>query len=52
MIAEGEKALAVDDAVVKDLTHFTQDPQVLRQARAKIAGLIERAASAAGPAAP
>ena len=43
LIAEAEKALAVDDAMVKDLTHFIQDPQVLRQARARIAGLIERA---------
>jgi len=47
LIAEVEKALAVDDTVVKDLTHFTQDPQVLRQARARIAGLIEWAMLAA-----
>ena len=43
LIAESERALAVDDAVVKDLTHFTEDPQVLRQARAAIARLIEKA---------
>jgi hypothetical protein len=43
LIAELEKALAVDDAVVKDLTHFTRDPQLLRRARARIAGLIQRA---------
>jgi hypothetical protein len=28
LIAEAEQALTVDDAVVKDLTHFTQEPQV------------------------
>jgi len=42
LIAEAEKALAIDDAVVKDLTHFTGEPQVLRQARGRVAGLIER----------
>jgi hypothetical protein len=47
LIAEAEQALAVDDAVVKDLTHFTHDPQVLRQARSRIAHLIERAITAA-----
>ncbi len=52
LIAEVEHVLAVDDAVVKDLTHFTQEPHVLRQARAKIAGLIERAVPAASPATP
>jgi hypothetical protein len=52
LIAEAEKALVVDDAVVKDLTHFTEDPQVLRQARARIAKLIERATSAANPPTP
>jgi hypothetical protein len=52
LIAEVEKALAVDDAVVKDLTHFTQDPRLLRRARARIAGLIQRAMLAASPAAP
>ena len=46
LIVESERVLAVDDAVVKDLTHFTEDPQVLRQARATIARLIEKATSA------
>lgn len=35
LIAEAERALAVDPAVVTDLTHFTSDPQVLRKARAE-----------------
>jgi hypothetical protein len=52
LIAEAEQVLAVDDAVVKDLTHFTHDPQVLRQARARIAHLIERAGSPSQPARP
>jgi uncharacterized protein (TIGR03790 family) len=43
LIAEAQQILAVDDAVVKDLTHFTRDSQALRQARAKIARLIEKA---------
>ena len=42
LIAEAEKVLAVEPAVVQDLTHFTEDPQVLRRARATIARLIER----------
>jgi hypothetical protein len=46
LIADGEKALAVEDAVVKDMTHFTQDPQILRQARARLAGLIQHVDSA------
>jgi len=41
-IAEAEKALALDEAVVKDLTQFTHDPQTLRQARRGLAELIER----------
>jgi len=48
LIADAERALAVDEAVLRDLTHFTGDPQVLRQARARIARLIERAVEAAG----
>jgi hypothetical protein len=48
LIAKARQALAVDDRVVRDLTHFTDDPQVLRQARAQIAGLIERLQTAAG----
>ena len=48
LIAEAEQALAIDEAVVKDLTHFTGDPRVLRQARARLAGLIERAEAALG----
>ncbi len=52
LIAEAENVLAVDEAVVKDLTHFTQEPQVLRRARARIAGLIERAMFAASPSTP
>lgn len=44
LIAEAEQALTVDGPVVKDLTHFTDDPQTVRQARAAIARLIERAA--------
>jgi hypothetical protein len=52
LIAEMDHVLAVDDAVVKDLTHFTQDPRVLRQARARIAELIEQSVPAASPATP
>jgi hypothetical protein len=52
LIAESEQALAVDDVVVKDLTHFTDDPRVLRQARARIAHLIERTMQAASPSSP
>jgi hypothetical protein len=47
LIAEAERALAVDDAVVTDLRRFTQDPRVLRRARARLAGLIERVSAAA-----
>jgi hypothetical protein len=46
LLADAEKALAIDDAVVKDLTHFTQDVTVLRRAKAGLAGLIERAHAA------
>jgi hypothetical protein len=42
LVAEGEGVLAIDDGVVKDLTHFTQDAKVLRQARTKIAQLLEQ----------
>jgi hypothetical protein len=48
LVAEAEQALAVDTAVVTDLTHFTHEPQVLRQARSRIAHLIEKAIQAAG----
>ena len=47
LIAEAEKALAIDGAVVKDLTHFTDDPRLLRETRATIARLIERVQTAA-----
>ncbi len=46
LIDAAEKALAVDDAVVTDLTHFTGDPRVLRRARAALARLIEQAEAA------
>jgi hypothetical protein len=46
LLAEAEKALAIDDAIVKDLTHFTQDATLLRQARARLADLICRAKAA------
>lgn len=46
LIAEAERALAIDDAVVKDLTNFTGDPKVLRQSRAALARLIERTEAA------
>jgi len=46
LAAEAEKALAIDDALVKDLTHFTQDPAALRRARAAVALLLERAGKA------
>lgn len=49
LIAEVEKALAVDDAVVKDLTHFTGDPRLLRKTRAVVARLIERAEATLPP---
>ena len=42
LLAAAEKALAVDPAVVGDLTHFTQDPAVLRAARSELARLIEQ----------
>jgi hypothetical protein len=43
LAAEAQKVLAVDDAVVKTLTQFSEDPQLLRQARARLAALVERA---------
>ena len=47
LIAEAEQVLAVDDAVVKDLTHFTQEPAGAAAGEsAKLAGLIERAEAA------
>jgi hypothetical protein len=46
LIAEAEKALVIAAPVVQDLTHFTDDPGVLRAARATIATLIERASKA------
>jgi hypothetical protein len=46
LIAEAEQVLAVENAVVKDMTHFTDSPRVLRQARARMARLIERAVAA------
>ena len=48
LIAEAEKALTVDEGVVKDMTHFTDDPKTLR-ARATLAELIERAEAALAP---
>ena len=47
LIAEAAKALAADNAVVKDVTHFTDNAQVLRKARATLALLIERSTVAA-----
>jgi len=47
LVAEARQALAVDENVVRDLKHFTADPQVVRQARAQIARLIERLQAAA-----
>jgi len=47
LVAEAEKALAIDDALVRDLRTFTQDPAALREARATLAALIERAQAAA-----
>jgi hypothetical protein len=47
LVTEAEKALAIDDALVKDLTHFAGDPRLLRQARANLARLVERASAAA-----
>jgi len=46
LLADAEKALAIDDSLVKDLTHFTADPSALRRARAALASLIERVAAA------
>ena len=48
LLAEAEKALAIDEAVVKDLTHFTADPATLRRARAALAGVTERACAVIG----
>ena len=42
LMAEARRALAVDESVVRDLEHFTDDPLVVRRARAQIARLIER----------
>ena len=42
LIAEAQKALAVDASIVKDLTHFTNDPRALRRERASIAELVTR----------
>jgi len=42
LLAEVGKTLAIDENIVKDLTHFTQDPAALRHARASLAHLIER----------
>jgi hypothetical protein len=42
LIAEAERALAIDEGVVKDLTHFTAQPSVLREARARLAALIQQ----------
>lgn len=46
LLAEAEDALAIDESLVKDLTHVTDDPAALRRARAAIAALIERAQAA------
>jgi len=46
LIAEAQKALAIDDRIVKDLTHFTTDPKALPRARASVARLIERVGAA------
>lgn len=42
LLAEAKQALVLDDALVKDLTHFTDNPQLVRQKRAEVARLIER----------
>jgi hypothetical protein len=47
LLAQARQALSVDERVVRDLKHFTDDPQDLRQARAQIARLIERLQAAA-----
>ena len=47
LLAEAERVLAVDAAVVRDLTNFTGDPRVLRKARAALARLIVRCEAAA-----
>ncbi len=41
-VAEARKLLAVDSRVVKSLTDFTTDPQVILSARHEIAAAIER----------
>jgi hypothetical protein len=46
LIAEAERLLAIDDAVVKDLTHFTDNPRLVRETRAALAQAIERAQAA------
>jgi len=48
LVDRAEKALAIDDGVVTDLTHFTQDPAEVRKARAGVAALIEKARQALG----
>ena len=47
LLAQARQALSVDENVVRDLRHFTDDPRVLRRARAQIARLIERLQAAA-----
>ena len=46
LIAEAQTALAIDDAIVKDLTHFSEDPLAVRQARANLARFIEQTQAA------
>jgi len=46
LLVEADKALAIDDAIVTDLTHFSQDPAAVRGARANLAQLIEQARAA------
>ena len=47
LLAQSEAALAIDETIVKDLTHFTDKPALLRRARADLARLIVLAQRAA-----
>ena len=48
LVSKAEETLAISDDLVADLTHFTQEPQKLRKARAQVAELIQKARKVLG----
>jgi hypothetical protein len=46
LLDAADKALAIDDALCQDLTHYSQDPAALRAARRNLASLIEKTSAA------